>query len=511
MSKIVTADRLVLMVQKDGKGTELDPLSIARHGMSEKVDATKPGRGVTYGRDVHGRYTPKVVFKEAPTGLNTGTIEFEQTADIDFLEEMAEREDEFGIWEFYNPCLRLDNVNGWLRGGRLDYLGRVTITGGITRGAGPNREAAGTPKVNSAPVTWEYSITLLPPALTAQTTAEANDLLAITGLSDPKTADCLPGYTGPDKTLYIGAAAAGGAPASILYTRNGGGTWAAVSASPFGNGEDVGQLVSRIVDATKFRLVAGRTTVDAGSPAKIAYSDVSFGAEGVTAWTSVNVGATNGETVQVLAWPFPNRLYAAVAGRLYISTNNGASFTQIAGGSTAIRAIAKAYGDSCDDIFVVGASNLIRRERSRSGQLETLVGPTGGGDFHSVAASNDGLLYAGNGTKLFVSNNGALNTGGWRELTDFGANHRVVDIFLPRGDSQLIRVTVEDTTGAVAGKVWLSVDGGNSFNDVPSLANDGYNAVYNSSEDVNRAVIVGDANATPLGQIHQISPSTAGC
>jgi hypothetical protein len=63
----------------------------------------------------------------------------------------------------------------------------------------------------------------------------------------------------------------------------------------------------------------------------------------------------------------------------------------------------------------------------------------------------------------------------------------------------------------VAGKVWLSVDGGNSFNDVPSLANDGYNAVYNSSEDVNRAVIVGDANATPLGQIHQISPSTAGC
>ena len=141
---IITQDKVVLMHQPGGKpggvGTGITPLSVDRHGFTGKTDNTIPGRGQTYGRDAWGRFRIKVSYKETPGGLLTGTIEYEKTNEIDFLESRAKDEGEFGIWEMFAPCARLDNPFGWLNNGRLDYRSNVFVTS-KSDGDAPVREA----------------------------------------------------------------------------------------------------------------------------------------------------------------------------------------------------------------------------------------------------------------------------------------------------------------------------------------------------------------------------------
>lgn len=521
MAKLITQDKVVLMVMPQGKpsgvGTSLEPMSIDRHGMTGKTDNTIPGRGQVFGRTAEGRFRVKLSFKEVPGGLNTGTIEYDKTQDIDFLEDAAKKESVFGMWEMYSPCLRLDNPNGWRAGGRLDYRGRMAVTT-LSDGDAPSREATGDPVVSNVSVSWEYNITFLPLAITSLTWNDAENTESITDITTLKQAfaeACLAGYQGPDKHIYLATEADTSATANVIYSRNGGGAWAVTSADPFAADEHIGQIVSRILNETQFRLITARLTTDAAAAAEVAYSDVSFGAEATTAWTTVDVGSTNGDVIITLEWIFHNRLYAAVGqpgseGEVWVSTDQGETWSEVFTGTTAINAFAKGYGEDCQDVYAVGASNLILREINQSGTFETLVGPSGGGAFTAVAIANDGLLFAGNGQSLYVSNNNALNTGGWSSLKDFGASHVVKSIYLPEGDSNHIYVVVDDTTPG-AGEFWHSNDGGNSWNQLTEVSNTGYNASANSDEDPNWYVIVGDANATPRGVIHKVSPSQSGC
>jgi hypothetical protein len=521
MAKLITQDKVVLMIQPSGKpsgvGTALSPMSIDRHGMTGKTDNTIPGRGQVFGRTSEGRFRVKLAFKEVPGGLNTGTIEYEKIQDVDFLESAASKETVFGMWEMYSPCLRLDNPNGWLAGGRLDYRGRMAVTG-LSDGDAPSREATGDPVVSNASVSWEYNIILLPLAITSLTWNDAENTESITDITSLKQAfeeACLAGYQGPDQHLYLATEADTSATANVIYSRNGGGAWAVTSADPFAADEHISQIQSLILNETQFRVLCARLTTDAAAAAEVAYADVSFGAEATTTWTTADVGATNGDVIITLEWIFPGRIYAAVGqpgseGEVWVSSNNGATWTEVFTGTDAINAFAKGFGEDCEDVYAVGASNLIVREVNQSGTFETLVGPSGGGAFTAIAIANDGLLFAGNGQSIYVSSNAALNTGGWTSLKDFGSAHVVKEIFLPDGDSNHIYVVVDDTTPS-GGEFWHSNDGGNSWNQVTEVANVGYNAAVNSSEDPNWFIVVGDANATPLGVIHKVSPSQSGC
>jgi len=516
---IITQDKVVLMHQPGGKpggvGTGLSPLSIDRHGFTGKTDNTIPGRGQTYGRDGWGRFRIKVSYKETPGGLLTGTIEYEKTNEIDFLEKRSRDESEFGIWEMYAPCARLDNPFGWLNGGRLDYYGRMFVTG-ANFGDAPSREATGEPVVTNMPVSWEYTITLLPLRISSLTWADAENstnINDIAGLVEANPNNCVAGYAGPDEHFYLATDADTNTTANVLYSANGGSTWGATSADPFAADENISAIVARLT-TERFRVVAFRGTADAANPAECTYADIDFGAEGTTTWSAVDIGATNDDVVLTAAWLFYNRMYASVGaaaseGEIWVSQDQGESWTQVFDGSTAINVIVKGYGEDCKDVYALGASNLVLRERNNSGTFETLVGPSGGAAFTAAAFSNDGLLFAGNGTSLYVSDNEALNTGGWSELKDFGSNHAVVEIFLPEGDSNHIYVAVDDSTPG-NGEFWHSNDGGNSWNKLTEVTNQGYNAGYASVEDPNLYIVVGDVSAS-YGVIHKVSPSQSGC
>ncbi|KKK80448.1 hypothetical protein LCGC14_2823370, partial [marine sediment metagenome] len=138
------------------------------------------------------------------------------------------------------------------------------------------------------------------------------------------------------------------------------------------------------------------------------------------------------------------------------------------------------------------------------------VGPTGGAAFTALVVAGDGTLYAGNGTSVFKSTDSAGSIGNWTELYDFGGILAVVELQVVGGvragggDSQIVRAVVDDPTPGTS-QVWLSFDGGQNWEQVTEIVNDGYNAAYFSEIDNNKAIIVGD-NDGSFAAIHQLEP-----
>ena len=496
-----------------GKGTGLQPMSIDKHSMTGKANATIPGRGQDYGYDVYGRIRVKNTFQEAPGGLYTATIEFDKTVDIEFLEKREADQAEFGIWEQSSPCGRRDNPFAWIDGGRLDFHGKMTVSG-FNGGDAPARDGTATPVVGSADVTWEYDIKLRPLSIDSVSPDIAENVTALNcifGLKQPRVPGCAPGYQGPDRHLFAAGDADTGVPAEILFSEDGGSIWVPVTTPPFGNDEHISDGAVLMLAGSQARVIVGNGVGTAGL--EIAYADVEFGNVAAASFNVVTLDATAADYVATIGWLWYNGLYIAggTAGvDLWLSTDQGETASLVVVGSgDQINAIVKGHGQDCEDVYIAGATNLIMVDRGRSGTFAALVGPSGGGDFNSLAVDNEGNLFAGNGTSLFVSINKGLNAGGWTELKDFGTSKAVVDIFFPEGDSNHIYVVVDDATPG-SGVVWHSNDHGNSFRALATVTNGGYNAGYKSEEDDNLYYMVGDVQST-LGVIHRATPTSIGC
>jgi hypothetical protein len=330
-------------------------------------------------------------------------------------------------------------------------------------------------------------------------------------LTEPVVPGCSPGYLGPDEHLFIGSQAGAAASAEAHFSRDGGGIWTPFTNKPFGSDEHIVGAAVAMLSGGLPRLIYGNGVGTAGL--EIAYSDVELGNEAAATFTVVTVAAVASDYVTAILWPWFDALYVAggTAGDdLYLSTDSGESFTQkVAGSGDQINAIAKGWGQDCADVYIAGASNLLMVDRGRSGTFTNLNGPSGGVDSTALAVDNDGYLFLGNGQSIYVSVDGGQTADGWTLLKDFGASKVVREIFFPQGDSNHIYVIVDDTTPG-SGQWYHSNDAGNAWRPVTAVANGGYNAGYQSTEDDNLYYAVGDVSGS-YGVIHRAVPASTGC
>lgn len=224
MTTFVTQDKVVLYVQPDGPNTSAKPLSMDKHGMADKTHPG-PGRSVVWGTDEFGRFVPKITPQEPPGGLNTSTVEEDDTGVWSFLAKMYDRNGCFPLQERWYKCGRKDGP-AWTR---LRQRGRITITQKVESGS-PSREATAASTFNSYEVAWPYSVELYQHALTALTISEDQNINDIAVLSDLVVGcnDCFPGYV-PDEIIYLAGDSNSGSPgdfANVWYSVNGGGTFA---------------------------------------------------------------------------------------------------------------------------------------------------------------------------------------------------------------------------------------------------------------------------------------------
>lgn len=165
--------------------------------------------------------------------------------------------------------------------------------------------------------------------LSRRTLAETGIVQDIVMFEEECLEDCL--FAARDGQYgYLVATAQAGSPvdaANVWFSEDDGDTWALVSTNPFAAGEDISSVV-KLGTVNNHRVVVARGSTDAGNPAEIAYADVTV--IGQTTWVNVDVGAVNGEYINMLEWPVFNRMFAVTdQGNIYKSTDGGVTWANV--------------------------------------------------------------------------------------------------------------------------------------------------------------------------------------
>lgn len=454
---------------------------------------TAPGSSITHGRDAKSKFIELVDVDEAPGDPDSGSVEFYAQYDaIHALEKYQQQQQQFYIQRlsFATPPVDVRSL------ATKALFARAKITGG-TDGAGPNRDGSGGLRENTVAIQLlEKVVADLGISLNGITNAATEDALSIVVVTDDL--DRSTGYPGPDKIIYIGLDDDTSDPGEIWYSNDGLATLSVIAADadPFVEVSGINALVYQIISATQLRLLSSRTT-DAGEKAMFAYQDITFGAEGtVASWNVITIAATAvADAVEAMLWPQAARLYIAAAGDIYLSTGLGETDpgSAIFTGSNTINQF---FYDFERNVWAVGATNTILVELANArGTFVARTGPSGGGDFTALARAKNGIIFGGNGQKLYRNTNKALNAGGWSESKDFGTGFTVKKIVCVNGSSEIVRVVVSDAND---GQVWFTLNGGINWTQIAESVNNGYNAAATSEIDHNKMFTAGDIDTNPV-------------
>ena len=486
----VKQNQAVIWMQINGPGTEYEPMAVGEDNAS-LTGITLPIVNVTpqYGRD---RFTKPMVISidtQAPGNLPTATLTIYEQAVLNIFERMIARGCALYLQRRIVKCGVLDDPALW---DKIMHMGNAILTQ-YNPGDGPALEYNGESMTAAGSMSFGNVIFLVAGSLSALTTPSTANVNGIDGIPDVECDECGYGYPGPDMILF-----AGDADGDVFFTTNGGGLWTNVATPPFAS-DIVSDLVANRVGQDHTRIIVGNGTTGAGK-AEIGWADADFGDELNASFSSVTLDDTSvGDIVEALGWPFFSRLYIGSGGDIFLSTTQGESISsQLYTGATVVRGFS--LSEDNRDVFAFGDTNLLLRERDKSGTFVLRSGPSGGVTFWDVAQANDGILYGANGQSLYKSTNRGGSAENWELLRDFGASAVVRKISLNKGDSQVFDILVNDSGGQ--GEVWRTLDGGNAFTRVTVLTNTGYNDYYSSEIDSNKLLIAANA-----GDIHQMAPA----
>lgn len=512
--KITEQKFFTLWKQPDGPGTAMVPFSVVaanvnRHGMGD-LTLPGPGREVIFGTDADYKYVELLSPDSPPGGLPNTTINFVGSVGFDFLEQLFKTQQRFYFQRRYTDCGRADDPVSWEM---VEGFPNASITQLVPAAAPVVPAAAGANQQYTATISLGFNYSkILRSTLTQVVNAYTQNWLSVWALEGLQ--ECIPGYQGIDQVLFFGGDDTGAAVAQIYYSLDGGSTVQAIATdpSPFTQFVGVSAGLAFPVSKTQFRILTGAEGI-AGTDAQLAYADISIGATTVTvsSWTGLTIADTadaTGVTHMIRATP---DIYVATFvsgdGNIYRSVDNGATDPGSPVWSGAVQ-INRLHQAPDGQVWAAGASNTLLRGDCSG--FAALTGPNAGTINHSVAVAKDGTVFVGNSTNIYRGRN--VDTGTWDLKKNFGTNRAVVDIhIIDNNPEQLIAVV--DNAAPGPGELWLSLDGGNSWEQYtdPGSPNDGYNAAYFSKNGLyngNWAVIVGDVDTTAA--IHKLAPPSVG-
>ncbi len=500
MAETIKQSRAVVWVQEDGDGNAFVPYADRDDGMA-MTGKTIPVVGIApvYARNTSGQPVVIDLNETAPGDLPTATIQIYEKAALTILEKMVERQCPLNFQLRMVACGPLDNPFIW---DKIVAFSKGKLTT-YNPGDGPSLDFNGELMTASGAVSFRGVLFLVRTGLSSLTQAEVQNIQAIAGLPEEDCAECGTGYPGADKILAIGADAAGAAIANGYVTDDGGSTWTLFSSFPFLADEHFDFIQMRLVGQSTVRYIASTGTTGATAQ-QAAFAEAEFGALETVTWTKIAYSNTAvGDFTTAMLWARHDRLYLANdAFQILVDKQQGAEVAAAVVSTQASQINAFAISQDGRTVYAAGATNLILREVNQNDLFVTRNGPSGGGAFTALAVSDDGSLYAGNGTEIFKSVDGAAQAGNWSSLLNLGAGFTVEKIQLVKGDSQYIRVI---STEATDGHVHESVDGGATWREITGITDGGYSDAYFSEIDSNLAYITGLASGG-LGQVHQLAP-----
>jgi photosystem II stability/assembly factor-like uncharacterized protein len=273
------------------------------------------------------------------------------------------------------------------------------------------------------------------------------------------------GYAALDSAGYLAAD-------NVVYTLDYGAGWAPTAADPWGGSRDA-MCVLLIELANGYRVVVGGGP-DPGQDAEISYSDAVGNAEAGAAWNDVTVGTQNNQGINDLARDPLGRIYAAAdVGMIYRSDDLALTWTLIESGTTAQNLNGVCwYSEQVG--YAVGDSNAMLRTTDGGITWALITGPVVAQNLESVAVNHAGHVYVavGNGTIWYS--------------TDQGDNWTLRVTLCTGGSTNKIRFDPKLAyfggavcdTGAGAGYLHRSEDGGPSWDEQEYITNSGLNSLW---------------------------------
>lgn len=422
--------------------------------------------------DVNGKYRVMGEITAPPDPVTT-TLTSLTTRTRNYLERIR---GQYGLVFLQRDGGRADVFTNWVR---AVLLMKARNTEKTYAGLVSREEAA--------PSTRAFAVSAYPPVCEV-VRVEAQ------GVSNPLTEMALDVHFLPSEDTLLPimygvlvADAPAGDQASVLLTSDGGRTWTATAAKPFGNDEgisacqliDMGNGARRILIS---KIAAG------GTQGEVAWSD-DDGAN----WHSTNLGgAAAGDGCvmggALLAIDRYHIWLASANGYIYFSSDAGESWTAKEAG---VIVATDYYGIAFDPAgtvgYAVGVGGVVSKTVN-GGDDWSAATTTSANDNYAIAVKEEGQVWVGDDDgSMFYSDDGALT---WTARTGFGTYTQVIRIVFINEYVGFALVN----TGTPAGFVLRTIDGGVTWEVIPGDTNDGLGAIF--VNDPNYGVVVGDVSGT---------------
>ena len=317
--------------------------------------------------------------------------------------------------------------------------------------------------------------------LSARTITEFEAVVDMVFLDDERFEDCQ-SQEDVGENGYASTEVSVGSPVSeadLWYTEDKGESWNVVSANPFGTGEDITCVV---VKGTKndHRVLVCRGTTDAVNPAEIAYADVTT--FGTVTWTTVDVGAVDGQYILYMYWDNWTRLYVVTNdGYVYKSSDGGATWSAVL--TTAVNQLNDIVAWRDGVVWVVGNSGTLEKSLDFGASWTSITPPAGwtGYNTTTITLCPDGTIIIGNSNGDIA---GSYDDGvSWTLLYAQGITPTNI-VRVRMYNSSLIYL-VADIAGDTS-RVVKSTDGGATFRlwNLNLPTNNGLEALYVVDQDV---------------------------
>jgi photosystem II stability/assembly factor-like uncharacterized protein len=318
-------------------------------------------------------------------------------------------------------------------------------------------------------------------ALTArrQSTSET---LALNDVVSYSALDCDEGVVPGDQVV----ASADGSTyaANVLQTLNAGTLWSALGTDPFAVNKNILSIVSFPISDTITRFLVAQIAV-AGQQGKVAYTD-----DNGATWTVVNIGGAAAgrgavDSGALFALDQGHVWLASAGGYIYFSDDGGASWSEQTAGDVVTEDLRGISFSTENNGMAVGDNDVILYS-SDGGTTWEQVTSLGNGDNLACVFPSGKFWWVGSssGTLWYSRNNGET----WTQRRFSGdSTGDVADIVFA---NDLIGYMIHNT-GASVGRVFVTVNGGFSWNIVTVPANNGLNALAVADE--NTVYAVGEA------------------
>jgi photosystem II stability/assembly factor-like uncharacterized protein len=410
-------------------------------------------------------------------GLPTLGVQFRFTRDLSDLLALVRKQCNFDVQVHIGACKDPTDFNGGWE--KILVLEGGAATSYDTEELGALDADQDAAPLESAPITGLDYYEIKPLIASALAAAEVTDEVIDVVICDSLTCgECGVSSDGCQVIFAIMAGSTGspGLPAEVVFSDDGGATWQETNITTLAVGEAPNALAC----------VGTNLVVVSEDSESLHYAPIADILLGTETWTEVTTGfvAAKGPLAifslgRTFTW------IVAEGGYIYFSDDITAGVDVQSAGSVTTQNLVAIHGIDENTLVAVGASNAVLLTTSGGNTWASVTGPAVGIQLNTIwmRGENEWLIGT-NGGELWYTRDGGDT---WTEKGFSGAGAGVVrDI---KFSSPTVGYMAHDTA-TPSGRLFRTVDGGNSWYTVPEStgtmpANDRFNKIAACEEDVN--------------------------